>query len=169
MKKKTQRNLWLTVIALLVLLILAALAWSRNSSRQSAPKLRPDANAKIGTFGDPAQRQAELDQVVAEGMLTISINATPSFADGKALGNLMIENALENTKLITVAIFRRDNGEKIYESGYLEPGQIIEEAPLDVDLEPGTYECTAYFSAYKPEDQRYTGQAAAEITVYVQG
>ena len=162
------RKLWVVLVVLLVLLIAAAAAlfvWltTPNPDRDG---LQPDPNVKVGSLSGDF---ADLDKIVDEGMLTFSINATPAFPDGTSPGNLMIENAEINNNRFTVAIYRTDTGEKVYESGYLDPGQYIEEAPLDVDLAAGTYPCTAQFSTYKLSDNTPIGQAAAEITVYVQG
>ncbi len=165
--KKSQRK-WTVLAVVLLLLIVAAVAafvWL-TSPDPNRDGLQPDANAKIGSLSGDFD---DLDKIVDEGMLTFSINVTPSFADGTSPGNLMIENAEINNNRFTCAIYRKDTGEQIYQSGALDPGQYIETAPLSVDLEPGTYPCTAYFSTYKLSDNTPIGQAAAEITVYVLG
>ncbi len=165
--KKSQRK-WTILAILLLLLIAAAIAvfiWL-TSPDPDRDGLQPDANAKIGSLSGDFD---DLDKIVDEGMLTFSINVTPSFANGTSPGNLMIENAEINNNRFTCAIYRKDTGEQIYQSGALDPGQYIENAPLSVDLDPGTYPCTAYFSTYKLSDNTPIGQAAAEITVYVLG
>ena len=110
------------------------------------------------------ERQRELDAVVEEGMLAMTINATPS---GKTTGsdrniNWLIENPANQGKLIRVEVRRDDNGEKIYETGVIPPGNYVESAPLLVNMEAGEYKCTAEFYAYK-EDETYLGQASAQI------
>ncbi len=110
------------------------------------------------------ERQRELDAVVEEGMLAMTINATPS---GKTTGadrsvNWLIENPSNQGKLIRVEVRRDDTGEKIYETGAIPPGNYVENAPLLVDMKPGEYSCTAEFFAYK-EDETYIGQASAQI------
>lgn len=165
--KKSQRK-WVALAALLALLIaagVAAFVWLTTPNAERDGML-PDANAKVGSLSGDFD---DLDKIVDEGMLTFSINVTPSFADGTSPGNLMIENAEINNNRFTCAIYRKDNGEKIYQSGALDPGQYIETAPLDADLEPGEYPCTAYFETFKLSDNSPIGQAAAEITVYVLG
>lgn len=167
-QRRSRYFLWMILLTLL----LAGTAFCtalvlRNPASEPQPSLAADPNVQIGSLKDPAQRQGELDQIVDEGLVTFSINATPCFPDGTAEGNLMIGNPPENRNRFTVAIYRKDTGDKIYQSGYLDPEQYIESAPLDVELEKGTYECTAVFETYRLTDSSYIGQAAAEITVYV--
>ena len=165
--KKSQRK-WTILAVVLLLLIAAAVAvfiWL-TSPDPNRDGLQPDANAKIGSLSGDFD---DLDKIVDEGMLTFSINVTPAFDNGTSPGNLMIENAEINNNRFTCAIYRKDTGEQIYQSGSLDPGQYIENAPLSVDLDPGTYPCTAYFSTFKLSDNTPIGQAAAEITVYVLG
>lgn len=166
-KAPSQRKWWIlaVVLALLIAAGVAAFLWltTPNPDRDG---LVPDPNVKVGSLSGDFE---DLDKIVDEGMLTFSINATPAFPSGTEPGNLMIENAEINNNRFTVAIYRNDTGEKIYESGYLDPGQYIEAAPLDVDLEAGVYECTAQFSTYKLADNTPIGQAAAEVKIYVQG
>ena len=135
---------------------------------QTGPQpLVAEGNVKTGTLYDPEKRQEELNSVVEEGMLAFSINATPFMKNGKAKANLMVENPPNNGKRFTVTIQRDDTGEKIYESGYLDPEQYIDEVPLDVELEQGEYACTAYIDAYRISDNGYIGRAGAQITLYV--
>ena len=163
----SQKKWWIlsALLALAIVALVAVLLWltSPDSARDG---LQPDPNVQVGSISGDF---ADLDKIVDEGMLTFSINSTPSFPSGTEPGNLMIENAEINNNRFTVAIYRNDTNEKIYESGYLDPGQYIENAPLSVDLEAGTYECTAQFSTYKLSDNTPIGQAAAEVKVYVQG
>ena len=132
------------------------------------PQLEPEARVQSGTLHDPAGRQAELDALVREGMLTFSINATPSMRVGETEVNLLIENPPDNGNRFTVTINREDTGEEIYKSGYLDPEQYIEEAPLNVELPAGEYPCVANFDAYRISDNSYIGRASARITLYVQ-
>lgn len=136
--------------------------------QNSTPKpLVAEGNVKTGTLYDPEKRQQELNQVVEEGMLVFSINATPFMKNGKGKANLMVENPPNNGKRFTVTLERDDTGEVIYQSGYLDPEQYMDEVPLDVELTKGEYSCTAYFDAYRLSDDGYIGRAGAQITLYV--
>lgn len=151
--------------ALLVLLIAAvAIAVWWNASRSSDAMLNADPNVKVGSITGNTQ---DLDKIVDEGMLTFSINSTPVFDNGTAPGNLMIENSEINNNRFTVEITRDDTGETVYKSGALDPGQYIDDVPLDANLPAGEYTCTATFSTYKLSDNSPIGQAAAGLTITV--
>lgn len=161
------------VYALLFLLLAAVLAlavlWMRHGKQEgTAGGLAYEANVVVGDLPGKSmeERQAELDQVVAEGMLSMSVNATPFGSlgtDGGAV-NWLIENPSNQGKLIRVEI-RLEDGELIYETGALRPGTYVESAPLKSPLEAGRYECTAIFYTYNMDTEEYIGQAAAEITL----
>ena len=142
---------------------------SREAARQSQPAvLVAEGNVKTGTLEiDPVKRQEELNRVVEEGMLAFSINATPFMENGSSTANLLVENPPGNGKRFTITIQRNDTGEEIYQSGYLDPEQYIDDVPLDVVLEKGEYACTAYLDAYRLSDNAYIGRAGARITLYV--
>ena len=61
-----------------------------------------------------------------------------------------------------------DTQEVIYTSNAIPVGSKIETAPLDVDLEPGQYECTALFHNLDPVSGAVLGTAGAIIYVTVQ-
>ena len=123
-----------------------------------------DPNVKVGSITGSTE---DLNKIVDEGMLTFSINSTPVFDSGTAGGNLMIENPDINNNRFTVEITRDDTGETVYRSGALDPGQYIDDVPLDVALPAGEYACTATFSTFRIADDTPIGQAAAGLTITV--
>ena len=138
-----------------------------RAERDAATGLSYESNIVEGDIPGKSreERQRELDSIVEEGMLAMTINATPS---GKTTGldrniNWLIENPSNQGKLIRVEITRDDTGEMIYETGAIPPGNYVESAPLKEELPPGTYSCTAKFYAYKETDESFIGQAAAQI------
>ena len=140
---------------------------SQNRPQEKPAGLVYESNVVMGNSPGktPEEIQRELDSVVEEGMLAMSMNATPS---GRVSGvdrtvNWLIENPSNQGKLIRVEITRDDTGEKIYETGAIPPGSYVEAAPPDVVMEAGDYDCTAVFLAYQEEDEKYVGQAAVKI------
>ena len=140
----------------------------RTSASEPAPGLRYEANIVSGDIPGKTkeERQRELNSVVEEGMLNMSMNITPA---GQVNGstnersiNWLIENPSNQGKLIRVEVWQDETGEKIYETGAIPPGNYVERAPLLTNLPAGKYNCTAKFFAYK-EDETYIGQASAQI------
>lgn len=170
---KKQQGRGRTAGVILALLLTGAVLtawWSMYGKKETtAGGLAYEANVVVGDLpGKSAEeRQAELDQVVAEGMLSMSVNATPYGSLGTNGGavNWLIENPSNQGKLIRVEIRLNDSGELIYETGALRPGTYVESAPLTAQLEAGRYDCTAVFYTYNMETEAYIGQAAAEITL----
>ena len=110
---------------------------------------------------------AGLNEKVEEGMINISMNTSPVFADGTSEGSLMIVNEEVNNYPQVVEISRDDTRELIYKSGAIPVGSKIEAAKLSVDLDPGTYKCTALFYNVDPDTGDYLGCAGAVVTVTV--
>lgn len=128
-----------------------------------------DTTALAGQLENKTEDEiiAELNRVVDEGMFNISINATPTFPDGKSEGPLQIENVPGNRYLMQVQITLDDTGELIYETGLIEPNHHIQTARLDVELDKGEYLATAVFNAYDPQTEEYVGSAGAKMTITV--
>ena len=129
-----------------------------------------DENATIGILPgvDIETRRAELQNILDRTMIAFSINTSPVFLNGTSAGNLLIENPGNNAKLLQISIYIDDSNEEIYASKFLKPGTYIESVKLDKVLEKGTYDATAYFSAYDEETGEYIGRVGAQITITVQ-
>ncbi|NLA88204.1 MAG: flagellar protein FlaG [Clostridiales bacterium] len=108
-----------------------------------------------------------LNEKVEKGMINISMNTSPSFENGTSAGSLMIVNEGVNRYPQVVEITRNDTNEVIYKSGAIPVGSKIESAKLSVDLDAGTYDCTAMFYNVDPDTGDYLGCAGAIITVTV--
>lgn len=166
-KKKRGCAFWIVLaLALLALAVAAVLAFMLLS-----PAPRADRSGDLGQLEGktPAEIQAELDRVIEEGMFNINIASVVEFADGKSAGELRIENVPNNNYLMRVAISRADTGERIYQTDIIEPNHHIQSDTLDVDLDPGSYECTATFTALDPETEQEAGEVAAAMTINVLG
>lgn len=156
------------LLLLLAVCVIAGLVWYLHSRPAYSDRLEP--NAVVGTMPGKSQEQieAELTQQVKEKEVAFSINANPVFPSGTEKGNILFENPRSNGKLTRVEVIRDDTGELLYQSGLLEPGSYIPEAGLLVDLDAGTYTCTATIYAYRLADESYIGKVAAGLTVSVE-
>lgn len=163
--------------ALALALLAATLWWLQCGRGQAEPPaenqsdgIQLDENAQEGglTVKSKDEVQAELNQKVEEGMINISMNTSPVFADGASKGDLFIVNSERNNYPQVVYIVLKDTQEEIYRSGAIPVGSKIEYAPLDVDLDPGVYDCVAYFNNVDLETGDYLGTAGAEIQLTVQ-
>lgn len=130
-----------------------------------------DSNASQGQFEGKSKEeiQAALNEEVAKGMMNISIAASITFADGVSEGEARIENIAANPMDQKVSITLKDSGETVYESSAIAPDQHIQNIKLTKDLDPGEYAAVATFTGYDRETHKQTGQAAAEITLHVEG
>ena len=166
--QKKGKKKWLVIVSLL-LLIGGYCAWT--VSNKSDLWLDPDQSE--GTLDGMSKEEIQklMNEKVAEGQFMISINTNPVFPDGKSEGTLRIENSPQNRYLMIVKIYRNENGkqgELIYESGAIKPGNKIETAKLDVDLPKGDYPVIVYFEGYREKDREYVGKAGSELTIHIQ-
>lgn len=112
--------------------------------------------------------QAELNRVVSEGMLNISIASVIEFPDGTSPGVAYIENVPSNKYVMRVDIKLDDTDETVYQSGGIQPNHYIESIRLSKDLDAGSYPAVATFTAYDPETLDEVGQAAAKVTLEIE-
>ena len=157
------------VAVVIVIVILLLLLRSCGAPANDPGGIEFDPSATEGGW-DEADMDAirdSLNEKVEEGMINISMNTSPVFADGTSKGSLMIVNEEVNNYPQVVEISRDDTGELIYKSGAIPVGSKIESAKLSVDLDPGTYKCTALFDNVDPDTGDYLGCAGAVVTVTV--
>lgn len=130
---------------------------------------RFDSAAEDGSLDGLSQAELQelMDKKVDESMLSISINSSPEFEDGKSKGTLRIENSASNRYNMKVKIKTNSDDKEIYYSDAIKPGQVIKEDKLDVELAKGEYDCTATFEAYDGKSNKKVGEAAAVLTIYI--
>ncbi len=160
----------LAAAGIFLLLALTVLICYLIFTKKDNPNLLYDDNATVGVLPgiDMDKRRKELQDALDRSMIAFSINTSPVFLNGTSKGNLLIENPGNNAKLLKVNIMIDDTEEEVYASNYLKPGTYIDSVALDKVLEKGTYNATAYFSAYDEADGTYIGQTGAKITITVQ-
>ena len=162
---------------LVILCLIIFIGWHvlHGSFSADAPSVAPsgivyDDAAVEGGWDSLSQEEIEanLNQQVEEGYINISMNASPTFEDGQSEGNLMIVNETVNRYPQQVVITRNDTGQTIYTSAAIPVGSKIAADTLDVDLEAGSYDCTAMFHSLDPDTGAVLGSAGANITITVQ-
>ncbi len=165
-KKQSKKSLVIVCLCLLAVVAGGAAFWL---TREDTDPLALDDNATMGVLPgiDITERQAQLQEQLDESMIAFSINTSPVFATGGSEGNLMLENPEHNAKLLVAEIYLDDTQELIYQSKAIPAGAYIENAMLDKVLEPGEYQATAYFKAYREDDRSFIGQAGAAIKITV--
>ena len=143
------------VLAIIILLLLRSIEFDPSATEGGWDEADLDAI------------RDSLNEKVADGMINISMNTSPVFSDGESAGSLMIVNEDINRYPISVEITRNDSGEVIYTSKAVPVGSKIEADKLDVDLDAGTYECTAMFFNLDPDTGDKLGSAGVvlELTV----
>ena len=168
-KKETYKTVGIGVGLVIVVTVIILLLRSCGAPVDDHGGIEFDPSATEGGWdeADTDEIIAGLNEKVEEGMINISMNTSPVFADGTSEGSLMIVNEAVNNYPQVVEISRDDTGELIYKSGAIPVGSKIEAAKLSVDLDPGTYKCTALFYNVDPDTGDYLGCAGAVVTVTV--
>ena len=148
-------------------MVLNQLKGRLTTARRGHKLLKDKRDELMRQFMDVVRKNKELRQKVEEGMINISMNTSPVFSDGESEGSLMIVNEDINRYPISVEITRNDTGEVIYTSKAVPVGSKIEADTLDVDLDAGTYECTAMFFNLDPATGDKLGSAGVVIELTV--
>ena len=169
--KKKKKRIVAIIVILLVLLCSGLLAWNVLKNKDGKALERAVAG-ELGQLENKSNSEieAELNRVIEDGTMSISINANPIFADGKSEGSLQIENSPANKYAQEIVITLDETGEEIYRSGLLLPNYHIQKDKLSKNLEKGEYNCTATFVGYDTESEKdpiRIGAAAAKIKITI--
>lgn len=128
-----------------------------------------DRNAHEGPYKGKSEEQiiADLNALVEEGMMNISIRTIIEFPEGSTKpGTANIENIAANhvDQKVTITL---TSGEIVYQSGAVAPGHSIDTIELNRDLSAGTHDAVATFVGYDTETHEETGQLSAEVKLVV--
>lgn len=167
-KNKKQFILY-SIIIILLLAIISLAIYMLKPKEVEKNRLQKDLDALAGVLPgkSPKEIQDALNQVVQEGMVNISINPDPTFENGKAEGNISIENIKGNHYALQVDVIL-NTGEVVYSSGIIDPGYYIEKCKLKKNLPKGDYPATASFTAYYLDNyEDVLAKVNAEITLHI--
>lgn len=171
--KKTRIIIAIAVILLLLCCVGLFMYSSKSGVFKSDNRLESSVAAQLGQLDgkSEAEIQEELNRVVEEGTMSISINVNPVFKNGTSEGTLEIENSPSNHYAQIISITVDETGEEVYNSGLIMPNYHIQTDKLSKALSAGTYDCTATFTAYDTSTDEQNpievGAAAAKITISV--
>lgn len=159
-KKNTTKMVVIAVVAV-VAIIVSVLALT-----QSFPKIRL-ALAEGGEVCDgllPNVDESLHITDVPEGEIRYLINKKIIFESPYSLGDVMIENP-ESCGYDLQFVIYNAQGEMLYTSPMLKPGQYIEKDKLSSVVKEGEYKCSYTAQAYK--DGAYQGEVTGVVSVSV--
>lgn len=166
---KGKRRGAVVAVALVALAVVVALAAFLILRQGDGFSFDPNAQQGQAPYKTAEEVQAELDRIVEEGMFNISISSVIKFADGTSEGIAYIENVPGNRYHMQVTITLDDTGQVVYESAAIAPDSYVEAITLSQDLDAGTYEATATFTAIDQDTHEEAGKAAAKVQLVVEG
>lgn len=185
-KEKRMRRRIIFLLLLLLLIIISCIYLFRGREIKNDDSMESEIAAEAGIMPgmSPEEIQDRLNRRVAESRLNVSINTEPVFEDGRAKGDVRIENIPGNNYSFKVKITVTDAnenegakdhiGDVIMQTGLIAPNSYVYEKALDVNLPRGAYTCTATFTAYKEVEQsdgskkmEEQGQTGVQIIVTV--
>lgn len=172
-KAQTATSLLLLALLLVIFFLIGGSLWYLRNQPAGVGGgiIQFDDSAQNGNLPrkSDADIQRALNEIVEQGMFNISIASEVYFEKGTSEGMVRIENIPANHYYMKVAITLDETGENLYESGAIKPGQYIESIILKKRLDKGRYEATAVFTALDQKTLEEVGNAAAKITVIVEG
>ena len=158
-KKRGRR--FLPPLILLALALLLLVIWGVQRG-QTLPPAPPNATVGVLPGRSLEQVEAELQERVAENEISFNVNSEPTFPDGESMGNLRLDCPANNVSALRFLLTRDDTGERLYDSGVLQPGMYVEEDYLQTDdpLKAGRYPCTVAIEVLDPDTGALRGETA---------
>lgn len=159
-KNKSKKSILMAVFAVIAF-VLCVVALTG-----SAPRIRLSL-AGGGKVSNGILAGVEADAhitSVPEGEIRYLINKRIMFENSYSLGNVMLENP-ESCQYDIKFVIYKDDGEMIYTSPMIKPGQCLEKDKLSTVVEAGEYNCSYSAQAYQNGDLK--GEVTGVVTVTV--
>lgn len=168
-RKKGNKKMQVILLIFLLIGCLIGAYYIYQNKADEKERLDRASGAEAGILPGLTEEelQAELNRRVEEGNLAISINTQLTFPSGTEMGNVRIENSAKNHYLMVVEMYRKDNNERIYKSGTIEPGYYLAQDKLEKDLLKGKYEVNVHFKAYDTKTEDFVGESVIGTTIEV--
>ncbi|CDA92071.1 putative uncharacterized protein [Ruminococcus sp. CAG:563] len=159
-KNKSKKSILMAVFAVIAF-VLCVVALTG-----SAPRIRLSL-AGGGKVSNGILAGVEADAhitSVPEGEIRYLINKRIMFENSYSLGNVMLENP-ESCQYDIKFVIYKDDGEMIYTSPMIKPGQCLEKDKLSTVVKAGEYNCSYSAQAYQNGDLK--GEVTGVVTVTV--
>ncbi len=159
-KNKSKKSILMAVFAVIAF-VLCVVALTG-----SAPRIRLSL-AGGGKVSNGILAGVEADThitSVPEGEIRYLINKRIMFENSYSLGNVMLENP-ESCQYDIKFVIYKDDGEMIYTSPMIKPGQCLEKDKLSTVVKAGEYNCSYSAQAYQNGDLK--GEVTGVVTVTV--
>lgn len=159
-KNKSKKSILMAVFAVIAF-VLCVVALTG-----SAPRIRLSL-AGGGKVSNGILAGVEADAhitSVPEGEIRYLINKRIMFENSYSLGNVMLENP-ESCQYDIKFVIYKDDGEMIYTSPMIKPGQCLEKDKLSTVVKAGEYNCSYSAQAYQNGDLK--GEVTGVLTVTV--
>lgn len=159
-KNKSKKSILMAVFAVIAF-VLCVVALTG-----SAPRIRLSL-ADGGKVSNGILAGVEADAhitSVPEGEIRYLINKRIMFENSYSLGNVMLENP-ESCQYDIKFVIYKDDGEMIYTSPMIKPGQCLEKDKLSTVVKAGEYNCSYSAQAYQNGDLK--GEVTGVVTVTV--
>lgn len=159
-KNKSKKSILMAVFAVIAF-VLCVVALTG-----SAPRIRLSL-ASGGKVSNGILAGVEADAhitSVPEGEIRYLINKRIMFENSYSLGNVMLENP-ESCQYDIKFVIYKDDGEMIYTSPMIKPGQCLEKDKLSTVVKAGEYNCSYSAQAYQNGDLK--GEVTGVVTVTV--
>lgn len=156
---------------LLVITALACVCYKLYSERnndniQQIPEEKyPASGNAIVVTEDSRDTVSAIQDKVTKGMISVKMTDGWIFSDGGASSNAYLANSERNSYDLRFEITLEDTGEVIMQSPDVPVGSCIENFPLSVVLEPGTYNVVVAHQQVEEGEVVNTVRTATVITV----
>ena len=136
--RKRQLHMTLHLVTILLLLLLIILWFSRCAAPQPVVSRYEQKVDEITEIESPGQQEA-LNTIVEEGQMNVNYLSEAVF-DGKVSESFHIKNIKNNHYPIVFELYD-EQGERLYQSGKINPGYEMTCVELDQELARGTHDC----------------------------
>lgn len=145
---------WLIAgIVLIIVIIISGFGFYYIGHRSSGDTVAEESAVVIGSKVKSGEHETAVEEQEEDhSMISVELDAYPTFEDGTKEGNLNIVNPISNSVYLDVEIILDDTGAVIYNSGAIPPNSYIDSDKLSIVLEKGEYQATATVHAYDPEN-----------------